>query len=580
MLPGNFAITTQFQWTPSCTDVRTLAWQADLYANDDFTRADGQPTLADNRIVTIRVVGPPVTGVTATAAANRSVQVLWSAASCPNVVGYDIYRAADSTGLANSACCDGAAGPAYVFVGRVNGRLTTSFTDGPNLPFRGRYCYRVAARYDAETGPNVLGCFSNEACVTLQRDFPVLLNADVRTTSPTTGQVFVRWRRPNTALIDPMFFPPPYTYRLFRADGVGGGAFVQLEAGIALTDTQRTVTNLNTVANGHTWRVDLFDATNRLVTSSDPASTIYLRTTGANRSVILNFSSRTGWVNSQYTVYRGPSPLGPFTPVITLLTPAGDEALTYIDQNLAVGVPQTYYIESVGSYNNPTVHTSPLVNLSNLSTAVPIDTAAPCLPTVVPEVICEDLRVRLTFTLSPTDCDDDLGGIIIYYKPDASRGDDTYVTRDTLRVSDPSFPVFEFTDTQGGNAFIGCYAYAALDTSGNLSERSAPICLGDECPFFALPNVITPNGDGSNDRFIPLSYDPFSSRAVRSIVCYIYDRWGRLLSTSTNKDNLWDGRVNGQPAAEGAYVYVVELVLESTDGGRKIRRTGTVTVVR
>lgn len=515
-------------------------------------------------------------------AANRSNLVTWSAASCANVTGYEIYRSADSLSSPLDTCCNElAAGGGFVRVGTVSGRLTNTFTDGPDLPFRGRYCYRVAPLYfDSTSRRNVRGCLSPIACVRQEVTFAVLLEADVAVTNAATGEVEVRWRRPDTSLLNPVTFPPPYTFTLQRAEGIAGAAFAPVATGLAFADTFRTVTGLNTVAGGHNFRVQMFDAMGRLVSQSDPASTIFLTVTPGDRALNLLFESRTGWTNSRYAVFRSLNFGGPYAVIDTVFT--SDEArVSYIDRNLPSGVQQFYFVQGVGSYNNPAVHTDPLINRSNRASAAPVDTTAPCLPNISSTLSCEDSEVTLTLSSPGTGCDADLGGYIIYYKRFRDVPDSEYEVRDTVLSSGGGSPVYRYADITS-NSFIGCYAVAAFDTAAvpNVSSRSEPVCLGDDCPLFALPNVFTPNGDGSNDRFIPLSYDPFNSQYVRWVTCWIYDRTGRLLSTSTDRNNLWDGLVNGSPAAEGTYYYVVELRLEGTERERKQIRTGAVTLLR
>ncbi|MCX7652059.1 MAG: PKD domain-containing protein [Bacteroidia bacterium] len=82
-----------------------------------------------------------------------------------------------------------------------------------------------------------------------------------------------------------------------------------------------------------------------------------------------------------------------------------------------------------------------------------------------------------------------------------------------------------------------------------------------------IPNVFTPNADGINDVF----------RVVGSTECIqemaIYDRWGRELYVTRTMPFIWDGRLtNGEPAPEGAYVYVIRL--------KRYTRGGTVTLLR
>ena len=69
-----------------------------------------------------------------------------------------------------------------------------------------------------------------------------------------------------------------------------------------------------------------------------------------------------------------------------------------------------------------------------------------------------------------------------------------------------------------------------------------------------IPNVFTPvNQDGLNDYFKPVFFD-----YGLNLSCYkmeIYDRWGQLLYTTTDINKGWDGKIKGEYAKEGSYVY-------------------------
>ncbi len=78
-----------------------------------------------------------------------------------------------------------------------------------------------------------------------------------------------------------------------------------------------------------------------------------------------------------------------------------------------------------------------------------------------------------------------------------------------------------------------------------------PVHLGneDENTFF-IPNVITPNGDGRNDRFVINPPDPSS---VMEIV--IFNRWNNVVYQNKRYDNSWEGKgLDG-----GTYFYVVKI---------------------
>lgn len=66
-----------------------------------------------------------------------------------------------------------------------------------------------------------------------------------------------------------------------------------------------------------------------------------------------------------------------------------------------------------------------------------------------------------------------------------------------------------------------------------------------------VPNVFTPNGDGMNDEF-RVAY-----RSIKEFRCWVYNRWGHLVYYWEDPAKGWDGTINGRPAPEGAYYYVI-----------------------
>ena len=69
--------------------------------------------------------------------------------------------------------------------------------------------------------------------------------------------------------------------------------------------------------------------------------------------------------------------------------------------------------------------------------------------------------------------------------------------------------------------------------------------------YLRVPNVFTPNGDGKNDEF------RVAFRSIKEFHCWVYNRWGKLVYDWTDPEKGWDGTINGKPAVEGAYFYVI-----------------------
>jgi gliding motility-associated-like protein len=74
-----------------------------------------------------------------------------------------------------------------------------------------------------------------------------------------------------------------------------------------------------------------------------------------------------------------------------------------------------------------------------------------------------------------------------------------------------------------------------------------------------LINAITPNGDGLND---VLNYSDL--RIKQDVSIEVVDRYGAPVYRSTNKDYIWDGKLNGRPLSTGTYWYLLRWVEPDT----------------
>ena len=86
--------------------------------------------------------------------------------------------------------------------------------------------------------------------------------------------------------------------------------------------------------------------------------------------------------------------------------------------------------------------------------------------------------------------------------------------------------------------------------------------------YLRVPNVFTPDGNGKNDEF-RVSY-----RSLREFHCWVYNRWGKLVYQWTDPAKGWDGTINGRPAAEGAYFYVIRAL--GTDAAKDAGYTSKI----
>ena len=87
-----------------------------------------------------------------------------------------------------------------------------------------------------------------------------------------------------------------------------------------------------------------------------------------------------------------------------------------------------------------------------------------------------------------------------------------------------------------------------------------------------MPSAFTPNGDGRNEVF-RVKY-PFP---VKQFDLSVYDRWGEKVFETNNIKGGWDGNWKGQPAMQGAYIWVI---IYTDMDNKKQQLKGLVTLLR
>ena len=106
-------------------------------------------------------------------------------------------------------------------------------------------------------------------------------------------------------------------------------------------------------------------------------------------------------------------------------------------------------------------------------------------------------------------------------------------------------------------------------------EIPMPVPTPGISEFFFLPNCFSPNADGSNDYFAPIS------GIVDHWNVSVFSKWGDLIYSANELAQGWDGTANGLNCPDGAYIWQLnfERILES---GKKIPMefTGVVNVIR
>lgn len=73
-----------------------------------------------------------------------------------------------------------------------------------------------------------------------------------------------------------------------------------------------------------------------------------------------------------------------------------------------------------------------------------------------------------------------------------------------------------------------------------------------EMPKLFIPSAFSPNGDGLNDLFYPVT------KNFDLLKMNVFNRWGESLFVAEGSTPGWDGRYKGEPCIKGVYMYIME----------------------
>ena len=117
----------------------------------------------------------------------------------------------------------------------------------------------------------------------------------------------------------------------------------------------------------------------------------------------------------------------------------------------------------------------------------------------------------------------------------------TNETTDTISISQP-----------------GTYVLTDSNVCGS-HTREVTISVTNCKSILSMPNVFTPNNDGSNDLFLPIEIDQVQNTSIS-----IFNRWGERVYESVNLNTGWDGTFNGKLLPHATYFWII--TYESTSG--------------
>lgn len=560
-------------WQTTCGEVRENPYQVIIEATEKINLGADSIYYRGYGTSVIRIIAPPPRHLMAENEGS-TVCLHWSPSTCAQDTIYNIYRRKGCTDWQPGYCETGV--PAYTgysLIATIHGLNDTTYCDsneGEGLSPGVSYNYIVDCSLPLPDGSNSYA--SNDTCLTIKLGVPVLTNVSVTKTDPTDGKIFVKWIKPvaDSANLDTLKFPAPYTYILQHATGMNGKSFSTI-ATIVSPHFNSPITlsymdtGLNTKDNSYNYKINFYDSGSHFIGSSGSASSIYLREQREDKSIKLGWSASVPWDNDTFYVYReNPPPANSYT-FLTKTTKTN-----YIDTGLHNGYQYCYYVESYSEYTGAKHIPAPLFDSSETICGVPEDTIAPCPPPLNVMAKCLLYQDSLVWDNPDRFCPKANKTLRyqIYFTP--VENDDMYLIATINNPEDTTYMIGNLTSV------AGCYAVLAIDSAGQTSSLNTQ-CV-DNCVAYELPNVFTPNGDGVNDLFTPVE----EFRFIKDIDINIYNRWGQVVFHTTNPAINWNGNVDNSGGAcpEGVYYYVCVVNEIRVTGIQPVTLKGFIQLIR
>ncbi|WP_165836233.1 choice-of-anchor L domain-containing protein [Taibaiella soli] len=137
------------------------------------------------------------------------------------------------------------------------------------------------------------------------------------------------------------------------------------------------------------------------------------------------------------------------------------------------------------------------------------------------------------------------------------------------------FPPLGLSDVTIGNPMAmppvnTRYIVEGRTEAGCVAKDSVTV-LVDPTVYVKLPNAYSPLSPSANELKLIYQGD------VQLKSFRIYNRWGQKVFETTNLNQGWDGRLNGELCAMGVYVYIIEATGKN---GKSYNTQGNVTLIR
>ncbi|MBI35254.1 MAG: hypothetical protein CMP67_07820 [Flavobacteriales bacterium] len=522
---GEDTVTGSFKWNTSCSHVRQSPYQILFKAQDN----DSEVQLIDLFTLNITVVASKVENVVAQSQ-TEGILVTWTKSFCEEAIGYEIYRKNDSLNWFPDSCETGVPSyTGYSLIGYNTGLDNTQFLD-ENAIEGNLYCYRIVAVF-----PDGAKSISSEkSCAETTQTSPIPTHVDVIVTDSILGEVLITWKKPKD--LDSLNSTGILYYKVYETNEFQPPNLIHTS--LNFFDTTFLHKNLNTISFQKNYYIELIEDVNgseNLLSTSETASSVFLITAPADQTVFLSWNFVTPWSNDTTVILLNENGIWESIDTVT--------GNSFVHKNLINGETYCYKVMTIGEYTSNLSDTF-LLNHSQEKCDIPEDIIPPCVPEIISLSNCEITQNQFSWNLDTVNCNSDLTLLKIFFK---RYPEDEY---SLLYVESNPWNDSVYTQTELIEV-AGCYSFSAEDSVGNESELSQEICF-DNCPFYQLPNVFSPNGDNLNEFVTPFPY-----KYVEEVNFKIYNRWGQLVYETKSPDIKWNGinSLTNLPCASGVYFY-------------------------
>ena len=283
----------------------------------------------------------------------------------------------------------------------------------------------------------------------------------------------------------------------------------------------------------------------------DTADFIYTRlasVTDDNSAIDLTFYVDTAFYTDQYLLYRKENTLG-YTHIASI-PPSGSPYLYYTDSEIDLSIKQYSYYLSVKDACG--------ISEKKSNVATPVY-----------------LQLKTENNINQIIRTDYIGwDSVLYYK--VFRKQDHDLDWTSIGILQPWEQMYyDPINTIPNLKENLIYKIEAYEATGNLDESyisSSKQVVYTKKGDIWLPNAFTPK-NGNNNYFRPIS----TFIKTENYLFEIYNRMGLMLFQTTDINQGWDGRFNGEYVQQGSYVYVIYCTF--SDGTTHVQK-GNVMVVK